>query len=654
MKPFVALLTGLLFAIPAFATNPVPPQVVPPQAVHHQADVTLHPDRGSVEVLDLITITGQGRTAFALSPVFVVTQLSVDGASQAAARGDGLVLIDLGEAGEHKIRISTAAKLSTKDQHQQPPFLGPDGGFLVEDWLAHPPGDLATWSVTCEMPAGQKCLTPGRLTQETDTRATFAETQASAPPVLITGPYDVTEQMSGDVRLRTYFHAELAPLADGYLNDAARYVEHYTQTIGPYPYAGFAMVSAPVPVGFGLPGMTYMGRRVLALPFIRATSLPHEVLHNWWGNAVEVDYANGNWAEGLTSYLADHAQSAAQHHDGGQAKRLEWLRNYAALPSERDTPVTAFRSKTHDATQVVGYDKVAYIFHMLKMRLGADAFNLGLKRFYTDNRYGTAGWPHVQAAFEAASGEDLKAFFDAWINRAGAPVLALKDVKADGPRVSFTLMQTQDGDAYPLTLHADIETTAGDQRVRLTFDQKRQRFTVPLDARPVAITIDPDFDVFRRLSANETPPIFRDVTLNADTHLVAPGQHPQARALAERLMQAPVPQTQAIPALPFKGSLIVAGLKADVMPFLTQSGLPRPPASLDQAAQALAYVVREASGRTTLVAMGDDAEAMARLTRILPHYKRRSFAVLNGGRVTDKGVWPAPPGPLTVRLARTP
>ena len=36
------------------------------------------------------------------------------------------------------------------------------------------------------------------------------------------------------------------------------------------------------------------GFAVLRLPFIPYTSLPHEILHNWWGNGVWVDYAGGN------------------------------------------------------------------------------------------------------------------------------------------------------------------------------------------------------------------------------------------------------------------------------------------------------------------------------------------------------------------------
>ena len=99
---------------------------------------------------------------------------------------------------------------------------------------------------------------------------------------------------------------------------------------------------------------------------MRGRSLAHEVLHNWWGNGVYIDYESGNWAEGLTTYMADYA--LAEERGPGEAldMRLGWLRDFAALPEDRDIAVTAFRSKRHDASQVVGYGKVAFIFHMLK------------------------------------------------------------------------------------------------------------------------------------------------------------------------------------------------------------------------------------------------------------------------------------------------
>ncbi len=61
------------------------------------------------------------------------------------------------------------------------------------------------------------------------------------------------------------------------------------------------------PTGFGMPTFTLLGTQVLRLPFIKETSLGHEILHSWFGNSIEVRLDSGNWCEGLTTYLADMA-----------------------------------------------------------------------------------------------------------------------------------------------------------------------------------------------------------------------------------------------------------------------------------------------------------------------------------------------------------
>ncbi len=55
-----------------------------------------------------------------------------------------------------------------------------------------------------------------------------------------------------------------------------------------------------------MPTYTLLGQDIVRLPFIVETSLGHEILHQWFGNLVYIDYEKGNWAEGLTTYLADH------------------------------------------------------------------------------------------------------------------------------------------------------------------------------------------------------------------------------------------------------------------------------------------------------------------------------------------------------------
>jgi hypothetical protein len=76
--------------------------------------------------------------------------------------------------------------------------------------------------VTIAMPAGQKALVPGRLVEELESaeryRARFEFAHPSDGIDLIAGPYrvgnrDVRTAGGKAVRLRTYFHPEIATLA---------------------------------------------------------------------------------------------------------------------------------------------------------------------------------------------------------------------------------------------------------------------------------------------------------------------------------------------------------------------------------------------------------------------------------------------------------
>jgi len=620
MKAFVAFVLSLIFAAPVWAEN----------TAHHDVSVHMSPAEGYVFVEDLIQFKGQGETTFTLSPAFQIQDVQVDGTPQDITPIRGAFVVDLGPKGDHQVFITTKALLI---ERATPPFLTVEGGYLGRDWLAHPEDFLATWDISGSTDKGQKWLTPGRLSTEaqkgTDYQARFINSQPSPPPTLITGPFEISERWADDIRVRTYFHKELAPLAEGYLDDTVRYIQDAIQNIGPYPYSEFSIVSGIAPVGWGLPGLTYIGRRVLALPFIRTTSLPHEVLHNWWGNAVDVDYGSGNWAEGLTTFQADLVQSALKNKDGGRAKRLEWLRNFSALPQGTDVPLSQFRSRTHDALQVVGYGKTAFVFHMLKIRLGAKTFNKALQDFYRTHTYKVASWADLQTAFEARSNKDLSTFFDLWVNEAGAPSLNLSKASASGTHVSFTLKQSK---AYPLVVPVRVETQKGVEDFQVHLNKRIQNFTFKAKSPVLSLHIDPNFDVFRRLEKNETPPILRDVTLNPKTKLIVTDPRAQgaARALAERLLQRPVIEQDDA------GPRIVVSL------------------NLSEKTDARAYVERDQNGRVTLFITARTVGNLLQFTRSLPHYKRRSFVVYDQGKVIQKGVFDIPTGPLSRQFKGTP
>jgi hypothetical protein len=266
--------------------------------------------------------------------------------------------------------------------------------------------------------------------------------------------------------LRTYFAAALDAepgLAEAWLPTARPTSAATARQIGDYPYE-FSVVASPLPTGFGMPTLTYMGEQVLRLPFIRASSLGHEVLHNWWGNGVLVDYARGNWSEGLTTFMADYAYKAEASAAAAREMRLGWLRDFAALPADSHAPLADFRSRTHGAAAAVGYGKAAMVFVMLQDEIGEDAFARGIRLFWERQRFRIAAWDELRAAFEEAAGRPLQGFFRQWLELPGGPAPRIERARlvepaGQGARVRVSLAQP--GPVHALRL--PLQLVAGDR-----------------------------------------------------------------------------------------------------------------------------------------------------------------------------------------------
>ena len=262
-----------------------------------------------------------------------------------------------------------------------------------------------------------------------------------------------------------------------------------------------------------MPSFTLLGTKVLRLPFIINSSYPHEILHNWWGNGVFVDYEKGNWCEGLTAYLADYL--IAENRGKGTDYRMTTLQKYSDyVRGGKDFPLTEFRSRHSSASEAVGYGKALMFYHMLRRLLGDEGFRKGLRGFYAANKFNTAGFAQLRQAFEKVTGPGrLKPFFEQWTARAGAPALAIKSVNLTkgqfGYDLEFTLAQTQDGPAYELEVPSVIYLEGVEAPRMKTLTMKSKEETYHYNSallRPVRLEIDPEFDLFRRLSPLETPP----------------------------------------------------------------------------------------------------------------------------------------------------
>lgn len=635
--------------------------------VHHEAVVRLWPAEGRLEGEDEVRLAGSGPVRVRLAPGLELRGAAVEGRPvPIRPDGDGVWRPEVQAAAGQVIRLVYGGRLGGDPPTDTPPFLAAEGGFLPggSGWLPEvDDGSDVTFDLTLETPLPFRAVADGgRLLGEAEERgvyrARFASERGGDAPSAFVGPYVVAERRDGDLAVRTYFYPEEGGLADLYLGRTLDHLRRLEARIGEYPYAGFAVVAGPLPVGYGFPGLTYVSRRILHLPFMQAGSLAHEVAHSWWGNAVRVAYEGGNWAEGLTTYVADYALAE----DAGSAKaaemRLAWLRDFNALPPGRDAPLRAFVGREHDAGQVVGYGKTALVFHMLRRQAGEAGFAEGLRRFYRDHRFRRASWDDLRRSFEAAAGQDLGPFFAQWLERTGAPRLDLAEVRrqgtaAGGHEVVLTLRQEEP--AYSLLVPVVIETEAGPERADVRLVGAETTVVLPARASPRSVSVDPEHDVFRRLAPGEAPPILRDVTLSGDAAtLIATGEGDPAGEIANGLAASllDAPGRPARPGEPAPGArpLLVIGIAPAVTEALASAGLPRTPPSLAGRGTARVWTGRRADGAPLLVVEADDARALQALARPLPHYRRESYLVFEGGQAVDRGTWPTGESALRRRL----
>ena len=660
--PLAGILAALLLAIGQGAALSTEAR----QDIVHEVSLRLDPDTRDLQVKNRFTPRAGAEVAFAIAPWMRLVEARVDGKPVAPTRNGERVRLPASGRGDRQVEIAlrgTVPPLPSPDQRGRVrgAVAGPEGSYLpgYAGWLPVTGDGRTRYRLSVQVPKAYRAVATGRLLEEETGedfyRATFVAEVPGEWPTVFAGPYVIKERLEDGLRLRTYFHPEVASLADGYLEVSAARIKAYSEAIGAYPFSDFHIISAPLPVGLGFPNLTYVSRRILPLPFMRGRSLAHEILHNWWGNGVAVDYARGNWAEGLTTYQADYALAEEQGAAAAREMRLGWLRNLTALPAARDVPVTRFISKAHDAAQAVGYDKVAFIFHALRRELGDDVFRAGLQDFWQAQRFRVAGWADLQAAFERAAGRDLSGFLAQWLGRAGLPQVELAaaepEIVEGAHKVTLTLRQQ--APSFRLRVPLLIETAGGAVRREVVLDAAEKSFALEIADRPLAVHVDPDFDMLRRLLPGESAPIVRDVTLDDSTVVAIAARDgdvaENARRLAGRLLQREFTVVDRQEDLPPDVPVLVIGIAEDLAAFRARGDWGKS-AELAGRGTSRAWTESRPGGRPMLIVEADSAEALGAMLRPLPHYRSRSFVVFEGSQALDKGVWPAPASPLSHRF----
>jgi hypothetical protein len=674
--------------------------------LHHDLAVSLDPEQASLEVTDTITVPrGTDTLVFSLHPGLQPRLLEGDAqlARLPAAtggdreRGPERYRVTL-PAGRDSFTLRYSGRIRHALQQQGEEYarsfsttrgmISPEGVFLSGSgyWYPHIEASLLSFDLALRLPGTWKGMSQGDRLETLDAGGNRTERWRCTAPqeeiYLIAGPFTEYAHTQNGVQAMALLRRPDPALAQKYLDATHRYIALYDELIGPYPFGKFALVENFWETGYGMPSFTLLGPKVIRLPFILNSSYPHEILHNWWGNSVYIDYESGNWAEGLTSYLADHLIKEQQGRGAGY--RRNTLQKYADYAGkQKDFPLTAFRGRHSARTEAIGYGKTLMLFHMLRRHLGDAVFIEGLRSLYRQHRFRVVDFSTLQRVFSDVAQRPLDNFFAQWVERTGAPQLHASRVQAEatdtGYRLTMAVEQTQPGETYDLELPLAITLEGRQQASEIDVRIRQSRETLQLDlpARPLHVELDPGFDVFRRLHRNEIPPAISQAIGAERVLIVLPSKadtrlRDAYRKLAESWQRTSGEQLEvitddALEAIPADRTVWLFGWKNRFRPGLSQAlqaydfqdqGERVQIGETTLAADTHSIVVMARQPRAADMALGwlaaDSAAALPGLARKLPHYGRYSYLAFTGTAPNNtlKGQWPVVDSPMSVRVAQ--
>jgi aminopeptidase N len=275
----------------------------------------------------------------------------------------------------------------------------------------------------------------------------------------------------------------------------------FSDYIGPYVYEKIANIETPsVKGGMETSSAIFYGEELVDGK--RSTRLRnvviHELAHQWFGNAVTESSWDDAWlSEGFATYFT----MLFIEHAYGREEFVQQLldarkRTYADLAKDPGYKIVDDRSaEKGPVTSGLTYQKGAWILHMLRKKIGDQAFQAGIRDYYQRFLNAHATTTDFRLAMERASGQNLQKFFEQWLYQGG--YIALKGswtYDAASKMVRISLQQTQ-----PEAYHFDCSIEVGVYKTGELLpsisvhplSSRSIEISIPADAKPEKVVLDP-------------------------------------------------------------------------------------------------------------------------------------------------------------------
>jgi aminopeptidase N len=300
----------------------------------------------------------------------------------------------------------------------------------------------------------------------------------------------------------------------------ASVLDHYSGRWMPLPTRSLAISPIEGYFGQGFPGLIYLSnisyirekdrpaslRNPRLNSFFSEVLLPHELAHQWWGNIVRnADYRTAWLMEAMANYSAfeflERTNGAASIDTILAAYRedLSLVKNGKSVESAGpvDFGERLLENSGIATWHLILYEKGTWILHMLRRRLGDNAFQELQRRVlqqYAAKPLSNEDFRRLAAESVPAHQTDrsLSLFFETWIYGTGIPEMKLRQTSGD---LTLTLAGVDDDFTADVPLRCKL--ASGKEQIQwVRASSGDNTFELPSGSRACALPATADFLFF--------------------------------------------------------------------------------------------------------------------------------------------------------------
>ena len=236
--------------------------------------------------------------------------------------------------------------------------------------------------------------------------------------------------------------------------------------------------------------LVFTSRVTRGMRIQRASTVAHEMAHQWFGNIVTPRWWDDLWLnESFAEYMGNRVTADVTQYDDTWVDNAYARRQWGLYADQRrSTHPVAGNGAPDAASALQNFDGISYakgssVLKQLAASLGDEVFFAGAIDHFTRHRFGNATMHDLFASWERAGAGDLAAFTTNWLRTAGPDVIELD-------RAAGVIRRTPPA-AHPADRSHTLQVaraSGGEWRVEtITIDAPE----TPYDAGDDAVVLDP-------------------------------------------------------------------------------------------------------------------------------------------------------------------